>query len=56
MNNKEQQEFQMILQQKQQWIQKAIKNIQRNDNESAIKCINIDAGLNIKLTELLKDK
>ena len=55
MNVEQQQEFQELLKKKQLFLQKAIDSLNKKDNDRAITFVNIDSGINLKLTNILKE-
>ena len=55
LNNKQQFEFQELLKKKQIFIKKAITEIQKGNNEQAVKLINIDGGFNLELVKILEE-
>jgi len=54
MNNKDQQELQELLNKKQSWIQKAIKEMQRGDYKKAVQLVNFDSGCNVSMVKILE--
>jgi len=54
MNNKEQQDLQVLMQKKQKLIQNAIQAIQKGDMELGIQNVNFDAGLNLEIIKILE--
>ena len=56
LNDKEQFDLQGLLKKKQQFIQKAIAEIQKGNFEKAVFNVNIDAGFNIEINKILESK
>ena len=54
MNNNDQQELQKLLDKKQQWIQRAIKELQKGNYNKAIQLVNFDSSCNTSMVKILE--
>lgn len=54
MKIEDQQELQKLLNKKQQWIQKAIKELQKGNHKKAAQLVNFDSGCNVSIVKMLE--
>lgn len=54
MKIEDQQKLQELLNKKQQWIQKAIKELQKGNHKKASQLVNFDSGCNVSIVKMLE--
>ncbi len=54
LTNNEKQEFQKIMEEKQNWLKRSITEINKENFEKAIALVNFDSGCNLRIQNILE--